>query len=97
MTTQQKVALITGLTGQGVNEVGYWNNHPIIKIDLRYFRPAEVETLLGDLTSAKEKLAWVPEIALDQMIAEMVTCDLELAKQHALLKQHGYSINVSFE
>jgi len=69
----------------------------IVKVDPRYFRPAEVETLLGDPTQAKEKLGWVPEITLDEMIDEMVAHDLEQAKQHALLKDHGYAVHVGKE
>ena len=72
-----------------------WNGQPIVRIDPRYFRPTEVETLLGDPTKAKEKLGWVPEITVQQMCAEMVASDLAQAKQHALLKQHGYNIPVS--
>lgn len=83
--------------GKGVDEVGYWNDKPIVRIDPRYFRPTEVETLLGDPTKAKEKLGWVPEITLDQMIKEMVSVDLADAKKHALLKANGYSISVSVE
>jgi GDPmannose 4,6-dehydratase len=69
----------------------------IVRIDPRYFRPTEVETLLGDPTKAKEKLGWVPEITVQDMCTEMVASDLARAKQHALLKQHGYSVNVSTE
>ena len=69
----------------------------IVKIDPRYFRPAEVETLLGDPTKAKEKLGWVPEITVENMCSEMVLSDLEKAKQHALLKQHGYMVSVAKE
>jgi len=95
--------------GQGVDEVGIveaieGNNAPalkvgdtIIKIDPRYFRPAEVETLLGDPTKAKEKLSWVPEITVQEMCEEMVAHDLEAAKRHALLKKHGYGVVVSSE
>ena len=83
--------------GTGVNEVGYWNSTPIVKIDPRYFRPTEVETLLGDPTKAKQKLGWVPEITAQEMCAEMVAHDLAQAKQHALLKQYGYNVNVSVE
>ena len=75
--------------------MGSWNGQPIVRIDPRYFRPTEVETLLGDPTKAKEKLGWVPEITAQQMCAEMVASDLAQAKQHALLKQHGYNIPVS--
>ena len=69
----------------------------IVRIDSRYFRPTEVETLLGDPTKAKEKLGWVPEITVQEMCAEMVASDLVQAKQHALLKEYGYSVNVSVE
>jgi GDPmannose 4,6-dehydratase len=79
-------------TGQGVEEVALWNGRPIVKIDPRYFRPTEVETLLGDPTKAKEKLGWVPEITAQQMCSEMVAHDLERAKQHALLKIHGHNV-----
>ena len=69
----------------------------IVRIDPRYFRPTEVETLLGDPTKAKEKLGWVPEITVQEMCVEMVASDLVQAKKQALLKQHGYKVNVSFE
>jgi GDPmannose 4,6-dehydratase len=69
----------------------------IVRIDPRYFRPTEVETLLGDPTKAKQKLGWVPEITVQAMCKEMVASDLAQAKQHALLKHHGYSINVGME
>ena len=83
--------------GQGINEVGYRNDKPVVKIDPRYFRPAEVETLLGDLTKAKTKLGWTPEITAQEMCVEMVAHDLADARKHALLKQHGYPICVSAE
>ena len=70
---------------------------PIIRIDPRYFRPTEVETLLGDPSKAKQKLGWVPEITLDQMIEEMAATDLAEAKKHALLKKHGFNVSVSVE
>ncbi|MFC0117883.1 GDP-mannose 4,6-dehydratase [Pseudoalteromonas xiamenensis] len=69
----------------------------IVRVDPRYFRPAEVETLLGDPTKAKEKLGWEPEITVEEMCAEMVQHDLAKAKQHAILKSHGYDISVSIE
>ena len=69
----------------------------IVQIDPRYYRPTEVETLLGDPSKAKEKLGWVPEITLDEMIVEMVANDLEQAKQHALLSKHGYLVAVGKE
>jgi GDPmannose 4,6-dehydratase len=69
----------------------------IVKVDPRYFRPAEVETLLGDPTKAKEKLGWVPEITVEEMCTEMVANDLDIAKRHALLKSHGYDVSVAIE
>ena len=64
----------------------------IVKVDPRYFRPTEVETLLGDPSKAKQKLGWIPEITVQQMCQEMVENDLIQARQHALLKMHGYSV-----
>lgn len=69
----------------------------IVRVDPRYFRPAEVETLLGDPAKAKQKLGWVPEITVQEMCAEMVAEDLKTAQRHALLKQHGYEVPVSVE
>jgi len=69
----------------------------IVKVDPRYFRPTEVETLLGDPSKAKAKLGWTPEITVQQMCAEMVAADLADAQRHALLKSHGYDVNVSME
>jgi GDPmannose 4,6-dehydratase len=69
----------------------------IVRIDPRYFRPTEVETLLGDPTKAQEKLGWVPDITVQEMCAEMVASDLQQALQNALLKKHGYNINVVTE
>ena len=83
--------------GSGVDTVGFWGDQAVVRIDPRYFRPAEVETLLGDPAKAKAQLGWVPEITAQQMCAEMVAADLATAKQHSLLKQHGYEVNVSAE
>ncbi len=69
----------------------------VMRIDPRYFRPAEVETLLGDPSKAKEKLGWVPEITVKEMCAEMIAEDLHTARRHALLKEHGYEMPVSLE
>ncbi|MBN9420857.1 MAG: GDP-mannose 4,6-dehydratase [Candidatus Accumulibacter sp. 66-26] len=97
----EKTAAALGMrlrwVGKGVDEVGYWEDKPIVRVDPRYFRPTEVETLLGDPAKAKEKLGWVPEISLDEMVQEMVAADLADAKKHALLKQHGYQVAVSAE
>lgn len=95
--------------GQGVDELAIveaieGDNAPalnvgnvVVRVDPRYFRPAEVETLLGDPSKAKEKLGWTPEITTQEMCAEMVSEDLHIAKRHALLKKHGYEIPVSVE
>jgi len=68
-----------------------------VRIDPRYFRPTEVDSLLGDASKARKRLGWVPEISLEQMIDEMVQTDLEEARKHALLRKHGYAVNVSAE
>jgi GDPmannose 4,6-dehydratase len=67
----------------------------IIRIDPRYFRPAEVDTLLGDPTKAREKLGWEPQISARELCAEMVANDLLIAKQHALLGAHGYAVTLN--
>jgi GDPmannose 4,6-dehydratase len=69
----------------------------IVRVDPRYFRPAEVETLLGNPAKAKEKLGWVPEITVEEMCAEMVASDLDVARRHSLLKSHGHHVSVSKE
>jgi GDPmannose 4,6-dehydratase len=69
----------------------------IVRIDPRYFRPAEVETLLGDPTKAKEKLGWVPRITAREMCAEMVAEDFKSASRHRLLREHGLAVPVSIE
>jgi len=95
--------------GSGVSERGIvasveGNKAPAVKVgdvlvevDPRYFRPAEVETLLGDPAKAKNKLGWTPKITLQEMVDEMVDVDLEAARRHALLKQHGYDVQISTE
>lgn len=90
-----EVAIVAGIEGD--NAPALKVGDVIVKVDPRYFRPAEVETLLGDPSKAKEKLGWVPEITTQQMCAEMVAEDLKAAKRHALLKQHGYELPVSIE
>ena len=69
----------------------------IMKIDPRYFRPAEVETLLGDPSKAKNKLGWVPEITAQEMCAEMVMEDYKAARRVSVLKVHGLELPVSLE
>jgi GDPmannose 4,6-dehydratase len=89
--------IATVVAVEGDNAPGVKVGDVIVKVDPRYFRPAEVETLLGDPTKAKEKLGWVPEITVEEMCAEMVQHDLDKAKQHAILKEHGYSVSVAKE
>lgn len=69
----------------------------VVRVDPRYFRPAEVETLLGDPTKAKQTLGWVPEITVQEMCAEMVSEDLKVAQRYSLLKTHGHDVPVSVE
>ena len=78
--------------GEGLDEKGYdvENDNLIVAVDSRYFRPAEVDTLLGDPTKAKEKLGWVPKITLEAMAHEMMEHDLTLARRDALVTEHGY-------
>jgi GDPmannose 4,6-dehydratase len=78
--------------GEGKEEKGYdqETGELIVAVDPRYFRPTEVETLLGDPTKAKEKLGWTPKITLEQMVHEMMESDLNIAKRDELIKQHGY-------
>ena len=94
--------------GKGIDEVGKVKkcHHPdyqlpegktVIKVDERYFRPTEVELLIGDYTKAREKLGWTPEYSLDDLIKEMTLSDLELIKKEKLLKENGYKILRNFE
>jgi GDPmannose 4,6-dehydratase len=90
--------------GTGVNERGYWTNSPsagedapderlvtpIVSVDPRYFRPTEVETLLGDPTKAKQKLGWTPKIGFEELVAEMVRDDLKSAERDELVTRHGH-------
>jgi GDPmannose 4,6-dehydratase len=90
-----EVGIVEAVTGDDAPSVA--EGDVIVRIDPRYFRPAEVETLLGDPAKAKEKLGWVPEIKVQTMCEEMVAEDLKVAKRHALLKQHGFNVPVSLE
>jgi GDPmannose 4,6-dehydratase len=106
-------ALELGITisfeGEGLEEIGIvksikGDDAPALKVgdvvfrvDKRYFRPAEVETLLGSPKKAKDELGWVPEITVQEMCAEMVREDLKEAKRHALLKEHGYELHITKE
>jgi GDPmannose 4,6-dehydratase len=90
-----EVATVKSITGG--NSPALKLGDVIVKIDPRYFRPAEVETLLGDPSKAKEKLGWVPKITVEEMCSEMVSSDLDIAKQHAILKNYGYKKPVTVE
>ena len=77
--------------GSGINEKGSWQGKTIVSIDTRYFRPTEVETLLGDSTKAKEKLGWSPKITFTELVKEMITADLQEAERDHLCRTEGYS------
>ena len=74
--------------GKDLNEVGTYDGNDIIKVDPKYFRPTEVETLLGDATKAKEKLNWTPKVTFEQLVREMINEDLKLAKNDQLIKNN---------
>jgi GDPmannose 4,6-dehydratase len=105
----EQLGITLTFRGHGVDEVGIVDTvvgdkapavrpgDPILRIDPRYFRPAEVETLLGDPTKAREKLGWIPEITVREMCEEMVAGDLRTARRHALLKEHGFDIPMAVE
>ena len=76
--------------GAGIKEKGYWQCNCIVQVDARYFRPTEVETLLGDPSKAKQKLGWTPKISFDELVAEMVREDYKSAQRDELVKEHGY-------
>ena len=90
-----ETAVVTAITGDSAP--GIKIGDVVVRIDPRYFRPTEVETLLGDPTKAKEKLGWVPEITVQEMCREMVAADLSKARQHAVLRSHGFTVAVSQE
>jgi len=84
--------------GQGLYEVGYdARGNRIVAVDPEYFRPTEVETLLGCADKAKEKLSWTPKITFDELVAEMVREDLKSAERDELIKQHGHTVMNYFE
>lgn len=105
----QEIGVSLEFKGVGVDEVGIVSSvigdmapfisegDVLIRVDSRYFRPAEVETLLGDPSKAKETLGWIPEITVEEMCAEMMAHDLDQAKQKSLLKSHGYRVQVARE
>ena len=76
--------------GEGVDETGSWDSKVIVRVDPRYFRPTEVETLLGDASRARDKLGWQPKITFEEMVVEMVREDLKSAERDEVVKKHGY-------
>ena len=107
--TAKELGLTLEFSGEGVDEIatvvaiesakapGLKEGDVVMRIDPRYFRPAEVETLLGDPAKAKRVLGWEPEITAQEMCAEMVEADLRTARRHALLRDHGYEMPISIE
>ena len=86
-----EVGLSITWKGSGIDEKGYdAQGNCIVAVDERYFRPAEVETLLGDATKAKQKLGWIPKISFKELVAEMMREDLKSAERDELVKKHGY-------
>lgn len=94
-TGEDEVGIVASI--QGDDAPGLTVGDIVVQIDPRYFRPTEVESLLGDPTKAKEKLGWVPEITVQEMCAEMVANDLLTAKRTALLRSHGFTAAVPIE
>jgi GDPmannose 4,6-dehydratase len=92
---ESEEGIVTKISGD--NAPGIKIGDVIIKIDPRYFRPAEVETLLGDPSNAKVKLDWIPEITVQDMCAEMIKSDLEEAKRVKLLQDHGFNVSLQLE
>jgi len=84
--------------GEGVHEIGRRSTgEVVVRIDPRYFRPAEVETLLGDPSKAHEKLGWTPTTTLEELVAEMVAADREEARKEAILRLKGFKVVGSME
>jgi GDPmannose 4,6-dehydratase len=94
-TGLDEVAVVVSITGSNAPALSVGD--VVVRVNPHYFRPAEVETLLGDPSKAKQLLGWVPEITVEQMCAEMVAHDLGQAKQKSLLRSHGYQVSVARE
>ena len=87
----QEIDLPIRWAGQGVNEKGFdVNGKCVVAIDPRYFRPTEVETLLGDASKAKKKLGWTPKISFQELVSEMIREDLKAAERDELVKRNGF-------
>ncbi len=90
-TAAAELGIALRFAGEGVEEVGTdQTGKPIVRVDPRYFRPTEVETLLGDPTKAHAQLGWKPRISFEQLVQEMVREDLKIAERDALIQRHGY-------
>jgi len=89
-TGVDEIATVVSVTGDAAPAVT--PGAVVVRVDPRYFRPAEVQSLLGDASRARDKLGWVPEVDVDTMIAEMVDKDLDLARRHALLRENGFDV-----
>jgi GDPmannose 4,6-dehydratase len=90
----RKLGILVRWEGHGIDEKGFdEKGNCIVSIDPRYFRPTEVETLLGDASKAREKLGWIPKISFDKLVEEMVLEDLKSAERDELVKRHGYNVN----
>jgi len=92
-TNEGEIALVKSCTGECKIATGT----VVVKVDPRYYRPTEVELLIGDATKAREKLGWTPVYTMEKLAEEMVASDLELFKREVLLKQSGYKIMNQFE
>ena len=97
-TAARELDIIVEWKSNGKNEKGYDENGKcIVAVDPHYFRPTEVETLLGDPSKAKEKLGWENKISFDELVKEMVAKDLKSAERDELVKQHGYTAYDHYE
>ena len=85
-----EVAVVAAVDDGGKHE-GVSPGQIIVRVDLRYFRPSEVDTLLGDASKARERLGWEPVTTLPELIAEMIDADLDAARKYALVRGHGYT------
>jgi GDPmannose 4,6-dehydratase len=105
----EELGIVLRFEGEGLDERGVVDSvsgnvaaavkpgDTVVRVDPRYFRPAEVDTLLGDPAKARDLLGWEPEISVREMCAEMVAEDLETARRHAVLRSHGYEVRLTLE
>jgi GDPmannose 4,6-dehydratase len=105
----RELGIVIAWQGEGVNErgviaavegdkaPGVAAGQPVIAVDPQYFRPTEVDSLLGDPGKARRQLGWEPGTSFETMVQEMVACDLDTARRHKLLAAHGYNVAISLE